>query len=106
MIRKYFICSSLIILFLANNNSAFSLPSQVNSKVCSATTKACVSNVTNELTVKDEELLQACKDCCSLSQAHAPGSIKGAIKSCIPRCQKACAKAYKKAIAKINKGRD
>ena len=89
---------TLIVLFLAGMNSAYS---SVSSKVCSATTKVCVSNVTNELTVKDEELLQACKDCCSLSQAHTPGSVAGSIKGCIPRCQKSCEKAYKKAISKI-----
>ena len=104
MVKRYFICLTLIVLFLIGINSAFSLPSQVSSKVCSATTKVCVSNVTNELTVKDEELLQACKDCCSLSQVHAPSSVKDSIKGCIPRCQKSCEKAYKKAIAKINKG--
>ena len=103
MAKRHFICLTLIVLFVVDINSAFSLPNQVSSKVCSATTKACVSNITNELTVKDEELLQACKDCCSLSQAHAPSSVKGSIKGCIPRCKKSCEKAYKKAIAKINK---
>ena len=101
MIKRYLICLVLIVLFLVNVNPVFS---SVASKVCNATTKACVSNVTNELTVKDEELLQACKDCCSLSQTHAPSSIKGVFKGCTPRCQKSCEKAYKKAIAKINKG--
>ena len=101
MIKRCFICSILIVLFSVNINPAFS---SVASKVCSATTKVCVSNVTNELTVKDEELLQACKDCCSASQINTPDSIKGAFKGCVPRCQKSCAKAYKKAIAKINKG--
>ena len=105
MIKRYFICLTLIVLFLVDVNSAFSLPSQINSKVCSATTKVCVSNVTNELTVKDEELLQACKDCCSASQINTPSSIKGAFKGCIPRCEKSCVTAYKKAIAKINKGK-
>ena len=104
MVKRYLICLVLIVLFLVDINSAFSLPSQITSKVCNATTKACVSNVTNELTVKDEELLQACKDCCSLSQVHAPSSVKGAFKGCTPRCQKSCETAYKKAIAKINKG--
>ena len=101
MLKKYFICLVLIVLFLVDINSAFSLPGQVTSKVCSATTKVCVSNVTNELTVKDEELLQACKDCCSASQINTPSSLKGAFKGCTPRCQKSCEKAYKKAIAKI-----
>jgi len=105
VVKRYFICLALIVLFLVDINSAFSLPGQVTSKVCSATTKVCVSNVTNELTVKNEELLQACKDCCSLSQAHTPNSIKNDIKDCIPRCKKGCEKAYKKAIAKINKGK-
>ena len=101
MVKRYFVCLALIVLFLVDVNSAFSLPGQVSSKVCSATTKVCVSNITNELTAKDEELLQACKDCCSLSQAHTPGSVAGSIKGCIPRCQKSCEKAYKKAISKI-----
>ena len=101
MSKRYFICLALVVLFLVNINLAFSLPAQLSSKVCSATTKVCVSNVTNELTVKDEELLQACKDCCSLSQTNAPNSVANSIRSCVPRCQKSCAKAYKKAIAKI-----
>ena len=104
MVKRYFVCLTLIVLFLSEINSAFSLSGQVSSKVCSATRKVCVSNVTNELTVKDEELLQACKDCCSLSQVHTSSSIKNSIKGCIPRCQQSCEKAYKKAIAKINKG--
>ena len=101
MVKRYVVCLALIVLFLVDVNSAFSLPGQVSSKVCSATTKVCVSNITNKLTAKDEELLQACKDCCSLSQAHTPGSVAGSIKGCIPRCQKSCEKAYKKAISKI-----
>ena len=94
-----------IILLSANVSSAYNIPAGVSSKVCSVTTKACVSNVTNPLTVKDEELLQACKDCCSLSQVNAPSSIKSNIKGCIPRCQKGCAKAYKKEIAKLGKNK-
>ena len=104
MVKRIFIYLILIVLFLVDINAAFSFPGQVTSKVCSATSKVCVSNVTNELTVKDEELLQACKDCCSLSQAHTPSSIKNDIKGCVPRCQKDCEKAYKKAIAKLNNG--
>ena len=102
MIKRYFVFLSLVVLFLAGTNSAFSSASQVASKVCNATTKVCVSNVTNELTVKDEELLQACKDCCSASQINTPNSIKGAFKGCVPRCQKSCEKAYNKEISKIN----
>ena len=101
MVKRYFICLVLIVLFLADINPAFSLPGQVTSKVCSVTTKVCVSNVTNELIVKDEEFLQACKDCCSASQINTPSSVKDAFKGCTPRCQKSCEKAYKKAIAKI-----
>ena len=104
MIKRCFICLTLIVLFLITVNLAFSLPSQANSKACNAITKGCVSNITNELTVKDEELLQACKDCCSISQVHVPSAVKGAFNGCTPRCKKSCAKAYKKAIAKINKG--
>ncbi len=101
MVKRYFICLTLIVLFLVN---AFSPPSQADSRACNAITKACVSNVTNELTVKDEELLQACKDCCSVSQTHVPSSVKSAFKGCTPRCKKSCEKAYKKAVAKVNKG--
>ena len=97
MIKRYSGCLTLIVLFLAGMNSAYS---SVSSKVCSATTKVCVSNVTNELTVKDEELLQACKDCCGASQINTPSSVKGAFKGCTPRCEKSCEVAYKKAIKK------
>lgn len=97
--KKIFTFSILIILFLVNTNSAYS---SIASKVCNATTKVCVSNITNDLTVKDEELLQACKDCCSASQINTPSSIKGAFKGCTPRCEKGCTTAYKKAIKKIN----
>ncbi len=103
MVKKRFVLLSLIALFIFNVNSASS-HNQITSKVCSATSKVCVSNVTNELTVKDDALLQACKDCCGASQINAPSSIVGNIKGCIPRCKKDCEKAYKKAIAKINKG--
>ena len=102
MRKRYLICLSLIVLFLAGGHTAFS--SDINSTVCNATTKVCVSNVTNPLTVKDEELLQACKDCCSASQINTPDSVKGAFKGCVPRCKKSCEKAYKKAVAKANKG--
>ena len=85
-----------ILLLSANASSASNIPGEVSSKVCSATTKVCVSNVTNKLTVKDEELLNACKQCCTGAQLL---SVKG----CTNRCQKSCEKAYKKEIAKINK---
>ena len=91
------------IFFISVTASAHAIPGEVSSKVCSATTKVCVSNVTNKLTAKDEELLQACKDCCSASQINTPSSVKGAFKGCTPRCNKSCEKAYKKEIAKINK---
>ena len=81
---------------LFNVFSAHALPSGVSSKVCSVTTKVCVSNVTNKLTAKDEELLQACKNCCTITPTIA------GTKGCIPRCQKSCAAAYKKEIAKLN----
>ena len=103
MVKRYFIFLSLLVLFLIGANLVFSLPGQADSRACNAITKGCVSNITNELTVKDEELLQACKDCCSVSQTHVPGSVKGAFKGCTPRCQKSCEKAYKKAVAKTNK---
>ena len=99
MIKRYFIFLSLMLLFLTNAGTSLA---DVNSKVCSATTKVCVSNVTNELTVKDAELLQACKDCCSASQINTPDSVRGAFKGCIPRCKKSCEVAYKKALAKAN----
>ena len=98
MIKRYLVCLGLIGLFLAGINSAYS---SVASKVCSATTKVCVSNITNELTAKNEELLQACKDCCSASNFNTPSSIKGAFKGCVPRCEKSCASAYKKVIKKM-----
>ena len=100
MIKKYFVFLSLLVLCLVNIHP---LPSQGNSKACNAITKGCVSNITNELTIKDEELLQACKDCCSISQIHVPGSVKSAFKGCTPRCKKSCEVAYKKAVAKSNK---
>ncbi len=102
MIKRSFIFLSLIVLFLAGSNAAFSV--DISSKVCNATTTVCVSNVTNPQTVKDEELLQACKDCCSASQFNTPSSIKGAFKGCVPRCEKSCTVAYKKALGKANKG--
>ena len=77
-----------------------SYANSINSRVCSAITKACVSNITNDLTVKDEELLQACKDCCVAPQITAPHGINVGV--CKSRCQKKCAQAYKKAIAKLN----
>ena len=90
-----------VVLLSTSFYPAYSYPhsGEVNSKICSATTKVCVSNVTNKLTAKDEELLQACKDCCTITP-----TISGA-KGCIPRCQKKCEKAYKKEIAKINKNK-
>ena len=103
MVKRHFVCLTLIVLFLVDINLVFSLPSQADSRACNAITKGCVSNVTNELTVKDEELLQACKDCCSISQTHVPGSVKSAFKGCTPRCKKSCEVAYKKAVAKSNK---
>jgi len=101
VLKKYFICLILIVLFLVDVNSAYG---NIASKVCNATTKVCVSNITNDLTVKDEELLQACKDCCSASQINTPSSVKGAFKGCTPRCEKGCTTAYKKAVAKLNNG--
>ena len=95
MIKKSFICLSLIVFFLASINSAFS---SVSSQLCSAATNTCVSNITNDETVKDEALLQACKDCCSHAGDNAPASIKKTYKGCIPRCSKSCVKAYNKAI--------
>ena len=100
MVKKHFICLTLIALFLVN---AFSSPSQADSRACNAITKGCVSNI-SEISTLDEELLQACKDCCSISQTHVPGSVKSAFKGCTPRCKKSCEKAYKKAVAKANKG--
>ena len=93
------VCVILISIGLlsAGIDSAYAYSGEVNSKICSATTKACVSNVTNDLTVKDEELLNACKQCCTITP-----NIAG-VKGCIPRCQKSCAQAYKKEIAKANK---
>ena len=99
MVKRYLIFLSLVVLFSAGSNAVFS--SDISSKVCSATTKVCVSNITNSLTVKDEELLQACKDCCDASQINTPSSVKGAFKGCVPRCSKSCVKAYKKAVAKL-----
>ena len=84
------------IFFISVTTSAYAHSGQVNSKICSATTKVCVSNVTNKLTAKDEELLNACKQCCTGAQLLA-------VKGCTNRCQKSCERAYKKEIAKINK---
>lgn len=97
MIKRISICLSLIILFSASINSA---SSSVSSQLCSSATNVCVSNITNEATVKDEALLQACKDCCSHAGDNAPASVKKIYKGCIPRCKTSCAKAYKKAINK------
>ena len=72
---------------------AAGIPASASSKVCNATTKVCVSNVTNKLTVKDEALLQACKECCTGAQLL---SVKG----CTNRCQTSCEKAYKKVTSK------
>ncbi len=77
---------------------AAGIPASASSKVCNATTKVCVSNVTNPLTVKDEELLNACKQCCTITPTIA------GVKGCIPRCQKSCTTAYKKELAKAKKG--
>ena len=97
MKRIFFV---LVMLLSANINLAYASSNhsgQVNSKICSTTTKVCVSNVTNALTVKDEELLNACKQCCTITP-----NIAG-VKGCVPRCQKSCEQAYKKEIAKANK---
>ena len=99
MIKKYFVFLNLLVLCLVNIHP---LPSQANSKACNAITKGCVSNI-SDISTLDEELLQACKDCCSVSQTHVPGSVKSAFKGCTPRCKKSCEKAYKKAVAKSNK---
>ena len=95
-----------LIIFLIIQLISFNLAANavdVSSKVCNATTKVCVSNITNDLTVKDEALLQACKDCCDASQINTPNSIKGAFKGCVPRCKKSCEVAYKKAVKKASK---
>ena len=102
MVKRNFIFLALIVLFFVGINSAHSVSGQVTSKVCNATSKVCVSNITNDLTVKDEELLQACKDCCSHSLDNAPSSVVGNVKGCIPRCQKSCETAYKKVVGKVN----
>ena len=87
----------LVAIFLISvTTSVHAYSGQVNSKICSATTKVCVSNITNKLTAKNEELLNACKQCCTGAQLLA-------VKGCTPRCQKSCEQAYKKEIAKINK---
>ena len=99
MIKRNFIFLSLIILLLD------AMPGYAaDQRACNAITKGCVSNVTNPLTVKDEELLKACQDCCGISQVHVPNSVKGAFSGCTLRCKKSCATAYKKAVAKANKG--
>ncbi len=58
---------------------AAGIPASATSKICNTTAKICVSNVTNPLTIKDEELLQACKTCCG---APALISVKGCTKRC------------------------
>ncbi len=83
----------LIILLLSNIYSVPAHSVDISSKVCNATTKVCVSNITNTLTEKNEDLLNACKQCCSAPQLI---SLKG----CAGRCQKSCEKAYQKAISK------
>ena len=85
------------VLFISTTTLVHAIPAEVSSKVCSTTTKVCVSNVTNKLTAKDEELLQACKNCCTITPTIA------GVKGCIKRCQTSCEKAYKKEIAKKNK---
>ena len=97
MRQNIFVILISISLLSAGMNSAYAYSGQVDSKICSATTKACVSNVTNDLTVKDEELLNACKQCCTITPTIA------GVKGCIKRCQQSCTKAYKKEIAKANK---
>ena len=101
MQKRYFSYLGLIALFLINVNLIFSLSTQADSRACNAITKGCVSNI-SEISIIDEELLQACKDCCSISQVHVPNSVKGVFKGCTPRCQKACTKAYNKAVSKLN----
>ncbi|OGI19053.1 MAG: hypothetical protein A3B68_07565 [Candidatus Melainabacteria bacterium RIFCSPHIGHO2_02_FULL_34_12] len=89
----------LLFIFLVSQLFFFSpesLAVDVSGKVCNATTKICVSNVKNDLTVKDQELLDACQSCCS-----APNLI--GIKGCSARCKKQCQKAYNKEIAKGKK---
>ena len=96
MLKRSFIYLSLIVLILGNIDSkAFA---SVISKVCSAQAKACTSNI-RDLENEDEEVLQACKDCCDLSIVNAPDSVKKKIKVCVPRCKKSCEKVYKKAVA-------
>lgn len=97
--KNIFIISLILNLFLSINLQSVSANS-VQSKLCSTITKVCVSNVTNEQTVKDEELLQACKDCCIAPQATAPHGIN--VRACRSRCQKSCEKAYKKVTSKKN----
>lgn len=94
MIKKSFIYLSLIALLSLTFNNALA---SVSSQLCSTATNVCVSNITNEATVKDEALLQACKDCCAHAGDNAPASIKKIYKGCIPRCKNSCVKAYKKA---------
>lgn len=99
MVKRNFICLSLIILFSVSLNSALA---SVSSQLCSSTTNICVSNITNDLTVKDEALLEACKDCCAHAGDNAPASVKKIYRGCIPRCKTSCTKAYKKEIKKLN----
>ena len=103
MVKKQIIFLTLIILFSVGINMTVALSSYADSRACNAITKGCVSNI-SDISILDEELLQACKDCCSISQTHVPGSVKSAFKGCTPRCKKSCEKAYKKAVAKSNKG--
>lgn len=83
----------LIVQLICSNLSASAV--DVSSKVCNATIKVCVSNVTNPLTVKDDALLQACEACCA-----APNLL--GIKGCGSRCKKQCNTAYKKEVKKKN----
>ncbi len=100
--KRHFIFFSFAVLLLVSINSS---PSQAtDSRACNAITKGCVSNINNKLSVIDEDLLQACKSCCGISQINVPNSVKSAFKGCTPRCEKSCATAYKKAVAKANKG--
>lgn len=98
--KKIVLIILLIVQLIGSNLSASAV--DISSKVCNATTKVCISNITNPLTVKDDALLQACKDCCGGSQINTPDSIKGAFKGCVPRCKKSCEQAYKKEVKKKN----
>lgn len=94
MLKRNIIYLSLIVLFSGIISPA---SASVSSQLCNTSTNVCVSNITNDATVKDEALLQACKDCCAHAGDNAPASVKKIYKGCIPRCKSACVKAFKKA---------